>query len=40
MDNLDAVADLRLPTADWEELRFGDLWRDRAAAIVWLRHYG
>ncbi|MGH2747610.1 MAG: hypothetical protein ACRDKB_06770 [Actinomycetota bacterium] len=40
MDSLDGVADLVLPTADGERIRFGDLWSDRAAAIVWLRHYG
>jgi hypothetical protein len=25
---------------DSHEVRLGDLWSDRPAALVWLRHYG
>ena len=36
----DALADIVLPDHDGREVRIGDLWRDRPAALVWLRHYG
>ena len=34
------IQDLKLPDSRDQEVRLGDLWRDRPAAIVWLRHYG
>ena len=34
------IADITLPDQDGTEVRLGDLWRDRPAALVWLRHYG
>jgi hypothetical protein len=36
----DALADLVLPDQDGNEVRLGDLWADRPAALIWLRHYG
>jgi hypothetical protein len=36
----DALADLVLPDQDGNEVRLGDLWKDAAVALVWLRHYG
>jgi hypothetical protein len=36
----DALADITLPDHDGNEVRLGDLWSDRPAALVWLRHYG
>lgn len=39
-ERADALANLFLPDHDGEEVRLGDLWRDRPALLVWLRHYG
>jgi hypothetical protein len=39
-DRADALADITLPDQEGREVRLGDLWRDRPAALVWLRHYG
>jgi hypothetical protein len=36
----DALADITLPNHDGENVRLGDLWAERPAALVWLRHYG
>jgi hypothetical protein len=36
----DALADVVLPDQDGNDVRLGDLWRDRPAVLVWLRHYG
>jgi hypothetical protein len=36
----DALADITLPDHEGREVRIGDLWRERPAALVWLRHYG
>lgn len=36
----DALADITLPDQDGHATRLGDLWRDRPAVLVWLRHYG
>jgi prostamide/prostaglandin F2alpha synthase len=36
----DALADIVLPDQDGNDVRLGDLWRERPAALVWLRHYG
>jgi hypothetical protein len=35
-----ALADIRLPDPDGEEVRLGSLWEDRPAVLVFLRHYG
>ena len=29
-----------LPDHEGDEVRLGDLWLERPAALVWLRHYG
>ena len=34
------LAEIRLRDQDGNEVRLGDLWRDRPAVLVWLRHYG
>jgi hypothetical protein len=39
-DRADALADLVLPDHDGHDVRLGDLWAERPAALVWLRHYG
>jgi hypothetical protein len=36
----DALADIVLLDHEGNEVRLRDLWRDRAAVLVWLRHYG
>jgi hypothetical protein len=36
----DALAEITLPDQDEREVRLGDLWSERPAALVWLRHYG
>jgi hypothetical protein len=40
MPTADALVDTVLPDHDGNAVRLGDLWRDRPAALVWLRHYG
>ena len=39
-DSADALADIVLPDYEGNEVRLGDLWQDRPAVLVWLRHYG
>lgn len=34
------LAEVRLPDAAGNETRLGDLWSERPAVLVWLRHYG
>lgn len=34
------IAHLELPEAGGKTLRLGDLWAERPAVLVWLRHYG
>ena len=34
------LADIVLPDHEGVEHRLGDYWRERAAALIWLRHYG
>ena len=36
----DRLADIVLPDQDGNDVRLGDLWRERPVALVWLRHYG
>lgn len=36
----EALADIVLPDHEGNDLRLGGLWRNRPAALVWLRHYG
>lgn len=36
----DELADIVLPDHEGTEVRLGDLWRDRPAALVFLRHWG
>jgi hypothetical protein len=36
----DALADIVLPDQEGHDVRLGDLWSERPAALVWLRHYG
>jgi hypothetical protein len=36
----DGLADVVLPDHDGNDVRLGDLWRDRPVTLVWLRHYG
>jgi len=36
----DGLADIVLPDHDGNDVRLGNLWRDRPVALVWLRHYG
>jgi hypothetical protein len=35
-----ALTDIVLPDSEGRERRLGDFWRDGAAVLVWLRHYG
>ena len=39
-DRADGLADIVLPDHEGNEVRLGDLWQDRPAVLVWLRHYG
>jgi hypothetical protein len=34
------LAEIVLPDHEGDEVRLGDLWNERPAALVWLRHYG
>ena len=34
------LAELVLQDHDGRAIRLGDLWSDKPAALVWLRHYG
>jgi hypothetical protein len=36
----DALTDIVLPDHDGHDVPLGELWSDRPAAPVWLRHYG
>ncbi len=36
----DALAEVVLPDQDGRDIQLGELWRERPAALVWLRHYG
>ena len=39
-DRADELADMVLPDHEGNDVRLGDLWKDRPAVLVWLRHYG
>jgi hypothetical protein len=36
----ESLADIVLPDHEGNEVRLGDLWAQRPAVLVWLRHYG
>jgi len=36
----DALAEIVLLDHEGSEVTLGDLWSERPAALVWLRHYG
>jgi hypothetical protein len=40
MESAAQLADVVLPDQDGSDVRLGDLWHERPAALVWLRHYG
>ncbi|MFT5686883.1 MAG: hypothetical protein ACI8RZ_007840 [Myxococcota bacterium] len=40
MMNLDNLAALSLGTDDERSLLLGDLWSEKPAVMVWLRHFG
>jgi hypothetical protein len=35
-----ALAGIVLPDHEGRTVRLGELWSERPAALVWLRHYG
>lgn len=39
-ERADALAEIVLKDHEGDDVRLGDLWSDRPAALVWLRHYG
>jgi hypothetical protein len=39
-ERADALADIVLLDHDGADVRLGELWSERPAALVWLRHYG
>jgi len=39
-DRVAALADIVLRVHRGVDVRLGDLWADRTAVLVWLRHYG
>ena len=36
----EGLADIVLPDHEGNDVRLGDLWAERPAALIWLRHYG
>jgi hypothetical protein len=36
----DDLAELTLQDLEGDDVRLGDVWRERPAVLVWLRHYG
>jgi hypothetical protein len=36
----DALAGIVLLDEDGDEVRLGEIWSERPAVLVWLRHYG
>jgi hypothetical protein len=39
-ESADALEDVVLQDHTGADVRLGDLWADRPAVLVWLRHYG
>ena len=39
-ESLADIENVRLPNADRNEIRLGDLWANQPVVFVWLRHYG
>ncbi len=39
-DRADDLAEIVLRDWTGTDVRLGDLWRDRLAVMVWMRHYG
>ena len=39
-ERADELAEIVLADHDGKDIRLGDLWTQRPAALVWLRHYG
>jgi hypothetical protein len=39
-ERADELADIVLQDSAGEDVRLGSLWEDRAAVVVFLRHYG
>jgi hypothetical protein len=39
-ERADALAEIALNDHDGNDVRLGELWRERPTALVWLRHYG
>jgi hypothetical protein len=39
-ERADALAQIVLFDHEENQVRLGDLWRERPAALAWLRHYG
>ena len=37
---VNALADIELQDHDGEPVQLRELWADRPAALIWLRHYG
>ena len=40
METTAELRDVQLQDSYGNTQRLGELWRDRAVAVVWLRHYG
>jgi hypothetical protein len=38
--DVSVLSDVFLRDTEGEQVRLGDLWADRPAVLVWLRHYG
>lgn len=40
MQTVNELEDIVLSDSYGKEFRVGDLWQERPAVVVWLRHYG
>jgi hypothetical protein len=38
--DVQGLGEISLPDHDGHTVRLGELWQDRPAVLVWLRHYG